>query len=132
MHSAGTLLLTRRDPFWISALQSSKISKFVLNLCHFVIAAIGIQYTFKRFSLCFKATLKDGVAFYSGIGLKIQDVTRKVRVQINLEHAFHGLLCREQVVPGPTEVVQINNPQGALTPGHPHHQTHGLLTRRAS
>ena len=42
------------------------------------------------------------------------------------------LLCREQVVPGPTEMVQINNPQGALTLGHPHHQTHGLLTRRAS
>ena len=74
---------------------------------------------------------KGGVAFYTGIGLTIQDLTRKVRVRINLEHAFHGSLCREQV-PGPTEVVQINYPQGALTPGHPHHQAHRLLTRRAS
>lgn len=73
MQPAGTLHLTRQDPFWTSALQSSKILRFVLNLWHLVIAATGIQYpvitgSLKGSSFALKLPLKVEVHFTQGLG----------------------------------------------------------------
>ena len=73
MQPAGTLFLTRRDPFWTSALQSSKVLKFVLNLWHFVIAAKGIQYpgttgSLKGSPFALKLPLKVELHFTQGLG----------------------------------------------------------------